>query len=407
MRISSVGPLFLLVLPLHGVRGQSAVPVFQRAVGEGSYTLAGRDPAQGGTTTIPTVLVPITLAFDAKQIAGKPFIMDAGPDVARVLRSPIFSKFAFPSGGSTQYADAMLRTTFPAADGWHTLFGEPGVKPVNITVPIGFGYVLTSKKTGRSFAVVDVEFLQSALFKQLPKQEGKLVIAMTHNTTYYADGDATECCSWGTHGVDSATENSFVLGSYLHVAPSVVEDADVQPLTQQRGEFVNDPLHDPLLHGRNFKDPGNTFPSWMRPASMRPGDQGGCGGTGVASAYFLLEPTNTNPKNDIPASKAFIARVGGTTYHLQNVAPLPWYTGTFEGLGSTYSFPDAQALATRSKPCPARNRRPAANAGASTPPEPTATVVPASGSPNGHQLIGYWAGYGAAGRDHRRLLYTG
>ena len=112
------------------------------------------------------------------------------------------------------------------------------------------------------------------------------------------------------------------------------------------------PLHDPLVHGRNVKVPGNTFPAWMRP-----GEQGGCGGTGVASTYFLLEPTNTNLKNNFPASKAFVAQAGGATYHLQNVALLPWYTGASEGLGSTYSFPDAQALTDRSQPCPARGGR--------------------------------------------------
>ena len=115
---------------------------------------------------------------------------------------------------------------FPTAAGWHTLLGKPEVKPVKITVPAGYGYILTSKKTSASFAVVDVEYLQTELFKQLPKQPGKLVIAMTHNTTYYADGDATVCCSWGTHGVDAATGNSFVLGSYLRAAPAVVEDGD-------------------------------------------------------------------------------------------------------------------------------------------------------------------------------------
>src|SRR5204863_5786243 len=114
---------------------------------------------------------------------------------------------------------------------------------------------------GSSIAVVDIEIVQKELFKQLPKQEGKLVIAMTHNTAYYALGDATVCCSWGTHGIDSATQNSFVLGSYLHGAPSVVEDGDVQPLTQQLGEFIKDPLHDPLFHGgRNAKAPGNAVP---------------------------------------------------------------------------------------------------------------------------------------------------
>ena len=131
--------------------------------------------------------------------------------------------------------------------------------------------------------------------------------------------------------------------------------AAAHPATWRSSSTI--PLHDPLLGGHNGKGPGNTFPRWMRPASMRPGDQGGCGGTGVASAYFLLEPTDTNLKNNIPASKAFVAQVNGTAYHLQNVALLPWYTGASEGLGSTYSFPDAQALAEPAKPCPARGRR--------------------------------------------------
>ena len=127
---------------------------------------------------------------------------------------------------------------------------------------------------------------------------------------------------------------------------------------------------------------------------MRPGNQGGCGGTGVATSYFLLEPTNTNPKNNIPASKAFIAHLDGADWHLENVALLPWYTGAAEGLGITYSFPDAQSLTEAAKPCPARGGRQGGGGGASG---PTVAAVPMSGSPNGHQLIGYWAGYGAAG----------
>jgi chitinase len=376
----------LLALPLSLVLGQGTAPTFQIAVGQNSYVLLGGNPAQGGAATIPTVLVPVTLSFEAKKTAGKLFILDAVPDVPRIIQSPIFSEFSFPAGGSTQYADAILRATFPNADTWHTVLGKPEVKPVKIAVPLGYGYILTSKKTGRSLAVVDIEFLQKELFKQVPKQDGKLVIAITRNTTYYALGDATVCCSWGTHGVDSATGNSFVLGSFLRAAPAVVEDEDVQPLTQQLAEFVNDPLHDPLLHGRNVKNPGNTFPSWMRP-----GDKGTCGGTGVGSTYFLLQPTNSNPKNNIPASKAFEARLKGAVYHLQNVALLPWYTGPADGLGNTYSFPDAQALADRSQPCPARGGR------AGSPPKPAVTPIAPSAAPNGHQLIGYWAGYGAAG----------
>ena len=396
MRIALICLVSLLGLPMRAVQAQGTVPTFVSAVGQGSYTLAGRDPAQGGVTTIPTVLVPVTLSFEAKKAAGKPFVMDAVADVQRVLDSPVFSKFAFASGGTTQYADAILRTTFPgAAQGWHTLLGKPEVRPVKITVPAGYGYVLTSKKDGGAVAVVDIEFLQEELFRQIPKLDGKLVIAVTHNTTYYALGDATVCCSWGTHGVDSATGNSFVLGSYLHGAPGIVVDRDVQPLSQQVAEFFNDPLRDPLvnrpvLQDRSGASKGNAFPRWMHPA-LGAGEEGYCGGAGVGSPFFLLQPTDMNHKNNFPASKGFVARVGGETYHLQNVALLPWYTGG--AAGSVFSFPDAQALTAAASPCPTRFGA----GGTSAPPGPTVEAVPLSGAPNGHRLIGYWTGHGAVG----------
>ena len=392
---STLSLLLLLLLPPRFAHAQGTVPTFQQTAGQGTYRLAGSAPGGAGTTTIPTVLVPVRLAFSSKTAAGKPFPMDAAPDVPRVLRSPVFTNFAFPSGPA-QYADALLHATFPHAADWHTVLGKPAVTPVNITVPAGYGFILTSKKTGASFAIVDIEFLQKELFKQVPSQPGKLVVAVTHNTAYYADGDATICCSWGTHGVDAATGNSFVLGSYLYAAPEVVEDRDVQPLTQQLAEFVIDPLHDPLFHGgRNAAAPGNAFPAWMRPDSMHPGDQGACGGASAATNYFLLEPTNTNRKNNFPASKPFVARLNGTEYHLQNVALLPWYTGAAEGIGSAYSFPDAQALTEPAKPCPARGGR--GNGGASAARAPTVAAIPFDGPPNGHKLIGYWAGYGGPG----------
>jgi chitinase len=190
MRTKPICLLFLLGLSLQPAHAQGTVPTFIHSAGQGPYTLAGRDPIQGGTTTIPTVLVPIALSFDAKKAAGKPFVMDAAADVSPILGSPIFSKFAFSAGDTTQYADAMLRSTFPTADGWHTLLGKPEVKTIKITIPVGYGYVLTSKSNGSSFAVVDIEFLQRELFKQLPKQAGKLVVAVTHNTTFPA-----ACCS--------------------------------------------------------------------------------------------------------------------------------------------------------------------------------------------------------------------
>jgi chitinase len=322
--------------------------------------------------------------------------MDATPDVPRILASPIFSPFDFGPAGTTQYADALLRTTFPNAKNWHTLLAKPEVKPIKITIPAGNGYVLTSKKDNATVAILDLEFIQE-LFKQLPKQDGKLIIAVTPNTAFYAMNDATVCCSWGTHGIDRATGNSFILASYLHNAPSVVTDRDIQPITQQLAEFINDPLFDPLAahelydkHQPASSAPGNPV-NWMEP-----GDNGHCGGVRVGSTYFQLQPTDTNPKNNFPASKPFLATAKGTTWHLQNVALLPWFLSASgaagEGLGTTYSFPDPAALTTSAKPCP--DRFAAMN---TAPPKPTAEPIPLTQSPNGHRLIGYWTGYGAAG----------
>lgn len=386
--------LSLAAFALPSIFAQGTVPTFQIKAGSSRLTLAGADPAANTTTTIPTVVVPVTLAFESKKQHGRDFVMDAHKDVEGLLQSPVFANHAFATGGTTQYADAMMRSTFPQAGNWHTLLGKPEIHPVQLQVPVGYGYILTSKKSGRSLAIVDLEFLQSELFKKVPRQEGKLTLAVTHNTAYYALGDATVCCSWGTHGVDKATGTSFVLASYLSQAPDVVEDQDVQPLTQQLAQFFKDPLHDPANYGRNGDFPGNHLPAWMRPPSMRPGDQGSCAGMGVASTYFLLEPTNTNPKNNLPASKAYAASLGKRTYHLQNVALLPWYLGETNGLSSQKSFPDAAVLTTFAQACPVRGGR---GARPSAPPKPTVAVAVRGGEDNGHRLIGYWAGYGAAG----------
>ena len=110
MRMKLVG-LLLLVVSMRGAMAQGTVPTFTHAAAGKTYTLVGGDPAKGGTTTVPTVLVPVTLEFEAKKTAaGKAFAMDAKADVPRVLRSPVFAKFAFASGGSTQRRNGTARS---------------------------------------------------------------------------------------------------------------------------------------------------------------------------------------------------------------------------------------------------------------------------------------------------------
>src|SRR5690242_2309855 len=135
MRFASLTLLSLLIPA--AAQTQGTVPTFRVTAGQASYTLAGHDPVQGATASIPTLLVALQLSFDTKMVAGKPLVMDAVPDARAVVNSPIFTNFAFPGGGPTQYGDALLRATLPGHANWHTLLAKPEVRPVKIAVPAG------------------------------------------------------------------------------------------------------------------------------------------------------------------------------------------------------------------------------------------------------------------------------
>jgi chitinase len=244
--------------------------------------------------------------------------------------------------------------------------------------------------------MIDVEYLQREIFKQISRLDGKLVIAVTHNVAYYTYGDATVCCTWGMHGVDAATGNSFVLASYLGATPPLVQQRDVQPLTEQLAEWVNDPLHDPLFH-LAFRTPlpagENVVPRWKWPETPD-GQNDGCGGDSPATRYTLADPLDTNIRSALPAGPAWVVNARGASWHLANVALLGWYTG---GEGP-YSFPDASILRAPATPCPAI--QPALLTTSAPPqpaPPPQVAALPSTGAKNGHELIGYWTGSGPQG----------
>ncbi|HZZ40530.1 MAG TPA: glycosyl hydrolase family 18 protein [Acidobacteriaceae bacterium] len=380
--------------------GQGTVPTFRYDSGQTWVTLPGENPAQAGTQAatlmIPTVLVPVRLVFDAPGTDGKSLTLDAATDVPQLLQSPVFAKAPFSDEAPTQYMDAMLRATFgkSARAGWHTLLAQPEVRPLTVEIPAGYGYALTSKRTETALGMADIEFVERAIFQSIAHEDGKLVIAVTENTAFYTYGDATVCCTFGTHGVDPATGNSFVLASYLGVAPPLVSEHDVQPLTEQLAEWVNDPLFDPLFHVEFRKPlpPGeNLVPPWKWPPEEG-GEPRACGGESPSTRYVLQDPLDTNDRSDLPSGPASVVDVGDRAWHVADVALMPWYTG---GEGP-YSFPDAHRLQAVADRCPARALPNPANVNE---PAPAATVAaaPSQTTTNGHELIGYWTGDGPGG----------
>ena len=395
MNIARFLPVVSFLIVAVGGYAQGTSPTFLFRAGQSSLTLPGHDPAQGGTTVIPTVLVVVRLTFDAGP-GGKSLTFDAAEDVRQLLRSPVFAKAAFKGEETTQYADALLRATVGVRSGtWHTLLGTPLVRRVTVEIPAGYGYMLTSKRTGTRLAMVDAEYVQRAIFKEIPRQDGKLVIAVTRNAAYYSYGDATVCCSWGTHGIDQSTGNSFVLASYLGATPPLVQERDVQPLTEQLAEWVNDPLHDSLFHVA-FRKPlpagENVVPAWKWPELPNGGQEHGCGGDSPATRYTLADPLDTNIRSDLPTGPAKVVQARGVAWHVANVALLRWYTG-MEG---PYSFPDAAILRAAAIPCPA-NHAPVPGAVPQPAPPAAVAAAPSTGTKNGHKLIGYWTGSGPEG----------
>ncbi|HEX4773031.1 MAG TPA: glycosyl hydrolase family 18 protein [Bryobacteraceae bacterium] len=344
--------------------------------------MVGRKPELGGTTTIPTVLVPVALSFRSDPGS----VLNPASDIPGILHSPIFEPAAFATG-NTQYGDAVLRAQFyktTARTGWHTLLGRAQTAPaIQIDIPAGYGYILHSKRTGKSLGIVDLDFVSKSLAERagaLHAGPDKLLIAVTKDTAFYALGDATVCCSIGSHGAalsgSKGAAQPFVLASYMDQG-AMPRYSDVQGISQQVAEWLNDPF---------YGSHPNQFPPWVSPQM-----NGGCEGPGESSAYLMEQPTDGMPSNATQIS------VRGKSYHLENMALLPWFTGTASAdtYRRAYSFPDTNALSAPAHPCSAPRGRTA---------QETSSPIPESGAPNGHALIGYWEGYSAASSSPLRSV---
>jgi hypothetical protein len=239
---------------------------------------------------------------------------------------------------------------------------------------------ISSLRPAAAAAVVDIVFLRQEIFKQIPRQAGALVMAVTHNTTFYTHGDATNA-ALGTHGVDSVTAIP-VLASYLRNAPAIVEDRDIQPLTQRLAQFFKDPLFDPLVHGRNVKIPGNVVPGWLR--RLATGRSGALRGRHRRD-LFLLQPVNTNLKNVSRPSPLSPGPAGHLASSNRGAAALVHRRVRRR----CHSFPNSQILTERAQSCSPSSRF-------DTPPMPKVSAIPQAGAQR-HKMIGYWIAYGPAG----------
>lgn len=295
------------------------------------YSIVGNSPQAGGSTEVPTQIIPISMFFEEYMDEdGSSLVLDPGPILPRVKSSPNFRSAPYETG-FTQFADAVQRAQFARTAGqdWHTLLGKPQfLRPVRIDVPRGAAKVYRNRSTGVVYAVVDTSFFISHLntILQLENlQVDSLAIALTSNVFLAPQSDVKRCCVLGFHTSFDTGElaqvkfvQTFIWASWVDQGILGPNLADVTPMSHEISEWMNNPFG------------SNVVPAWQSP-----------NGSGCQNNLETADPLATMPNAGYPVL------IDGFTYHPQSQVLLQWFQrgSASDAIDGAFSFPD-QSLAT-------------------------------------------------------------
>jgi len=305
------------------------------------YTLVGRKPQAGGSTLVPTQIIPISLFFEEfVEESGAHVILDPAPILPRVENSPNFRNAQYPTG-FTQFADAVQRAQFfhTMAQDWHTVLGKPQMlKPIIIDVPRGAAKVFRNPSTGVVYAVVESSFFISQLntiIQLADLQVDALSIALTMNVFLAPEADIRHCCVLGFHtSFDSGQAGNiqkvqtFLWASWVDQGIIGTNLADVTPMSHEISEWMNNPFG------------ANLVPAWQVPNVA-----GGC-----QNNLETADPLAALPNAGYPVP------IDGFVFHPQSQVMMQWFQrqSTSDAMDGIFSFPDQGLMTTPSQACPAR-----------------------------------------------------
>jgi hypothetical protein len=269
------------------------------------YTMVGTSPIMTNkTTTVPVYLIPLSFTFvqDGTRISAEQTACgDTQSAETRTLVSPLFDKTTTytPGGinvGTTQYVDAFQRANFWRYVGtmtpkYHVLFAGPVVEELqSLTILPRQGGATRGICT--KVGEVDVNYfdtLAQAMIMSLGIPKNSLPIFLSYDVFWTQNG---QCCLLGYHNV-TAGGQGYVVASYNDPCEfSPCSEADVNTLSHEMAEYVNDPLTN------------NIVPPW--------------GTTGNCSTYLEVgDPLNHHQ---------FQVAVNGFTYNLQDLMFHDWFT---------------------------------------------------------------------------------
>ena len=303
------------------------------------FNIVGTNPANGAaTTTVPTVIVPIKIVYATPTADLLPKTLDGTLDgtnvVPAIQNSPIFLTTDYTVGGTdlgvTQFGDALQRAEFHNVAGfsanYHVLLGTSTVMPtVTLTVTTTKQGNLYRLRSGALVGVVASAFLDAEIDSLVKGfTADTLPIFTTDNVFEGDDGTINTCCILGYHNSQrppASTAKTWIYNGYTE--PGTFSNnviLDVQPLSHEVSEWLNDPFVGALAIG---------FLNLIPPAIL-PGSGGGC---------IVNFETGDPLEFTLPAAQ-FTEVTNGTTYHLQDEVLLPWYLHTTPSfsVNGQYSF---------------------------------------------------------------------
>ena len=326
------------------------------------YSMVGHSPAAGGTTNVPTEIIPLVSELD---LGGVPIYIfdptglfvppaDQDSDANLFAESPIFDATTYPGppAQTGQYHDAYSRTQFRkvAAANWHTnltpnsttnsLFG-PFVWYQFLEYNNGDWTLFCCDKNNNSFPSFDINVISNnfAFILSSPSE----IPATTNNilplilTDYLFAESGGGCCIGGYHAAQPGTfdPNGVLIWAWATWVPANPDQGVDNPFGP--GGFGSDTMAMSHEIGEVFDDPfvqtnGTLVPAWVDGSATFA--QGNLENGDAIEAMAPVDSIYPMPFN---------TTTGPYTYHPQNLATLEWFTRNPVN-GGIYSWPNEGTL---------------------------------------------------------------
>jgi hypothetical protein len=304
------------------------------------FTVMGTNPAAGGTTSIPTVIIPYRLVYpDNTAFDASADLIDGVTPLAGVVNSPLFQPVAWSAGktglGVTQFGDAVMRANFWSSipgdrSGYHVLMAQPVIAPVQtVTVPADKGYWGYDSKGART-GLVDEAWLENTVTNLtvslgVPSQVLAIHL-MSSIEGVFLNGGGSLGFHWAVFGGATASPviQPFIQTGYFSATSDRSFAAGTRVLAHEVAEWLNDPAGD------------NVVPAWQDPARLHVCD---------SSLMEVGDPLEfVSPGIQVP--------LNGVNYGFPDVVFLPWFTGDHRPTSVNGWYTLLNNFSAPSAPCP-------------------------------------------------------